>query len=529
MKKLSSLSVFYILLGVFLVGCQKDDVSALPEEPSQAVISYEGPFTVVDGHLHFTSQESLNSVLDVISECLRHDDDPDTKSVAEAPVFMVDGFTSVAQRREGFVGLTKAGEDRAGSEMTVDEFAVYKAEELLTEPALSHVMDTSLVIGVGDYYYKVTEKGSFEVRSSVPLDDAMVVINEFDPATVSGLSKGDSVRISDDIVFYNTYGNKDEEDGDLIEVVNEGLVADYDIETKGLPSGPYNLVNGLHNGYNVITYKWQNSTIFGKIMEFFLIKDRSEYHYIDDNHRVRFKLFNNNFGFIRTSGLHVCLQVRRRFLFISTWPIVIQDTSCSTVLGLNYLYSEHSNYMSSTRFGAFESSNFRDYKVYTPYVTGLGSTPFLYGKASSVPYFVGFSNDITMALPVLKLSYGAITAETKDMLSKLYEASPKELLAIMKSVAYYRGRPKEPTILIIPSASTNSTIFKNDITMAAGRYENYHCSDQQMRFLTQGGFSWSGGIPAPIQFSTYNILAIDAFGAVKYEDKWYGVRFVFEK
>lgn len=46
-------------------------------------------------------------------------------------------------------------------EMTVDEYNIMLAKDLLQDPILCNVMDTTLRIGIGGYLYKITKDGTF--------------------------------------------------------------------------------------------------------------------------------------------------------------------------------------------------------------------------------------------------------------------------------------------------------------------------------------------------------------------------------
>lgn len=450
--------------------------------------------TVKDGYLRFENSAALE-------DCLEQLDAPRTRAS-----FGVAGFTSINDRK---VSCNEASLDATA-------LAVQKAEALLTEPTLRQVLDTALVIEVGDRIYKITENGTFSFPLGTGAAKISQVTDSFDASLIRTVEKGSSVDLAGGVYWINTYGpeNEDETYPELVELQDEP-------ETRAVTT---NLSNNLHSGYNVKTYTWKGNALTQKFLELILIKDYTERIDLDSTHRLCVQLYNNNWGFVEVAGIKTYLQKKVKILFVNTWWET-DDASCRIAMGINYMYSEHKNYMTPTKYMAFTPTSFTNFSRYTASVTGYGNGTFLYGTVSDVPYFSNWTTSKTLIMPYLNMNGDTITEDTKKFLDALYDEQPSKLMSTLNATASKLGQPKRPAVFFIPESGTNT--FRNDLTLAAGLAEYPKTSTQRLKFLSKGGFSWSGGIPAPIQFSKYDITAIDCFGAIYYNGKWKGVRYTF--
>ena len=452
--------------------------------------------TVKDGYLRFENSAALE-------DCLEQLGAPQTRAGYGAA-----GFTSISTR--------KFSCDEASLDATA--LAVQKAEALLTEPTLRQVLDTALVIEVGDRIYKITENGTFSFPLGTGTAKIRQVISAFDTNLIGTVRKGSSVELAGGIAWINTYGLESEE-SDYPELVESQ-------DEPGTRAVSYNLSNNLHSGYNTTTYTWKGNSLAEKFLEVILIKDYTERIDLDSSHRLCVQLYNNNWGFIEVAGIKTYLQKKVRILFVNTWWET-NDSSCKVAMGINYMYSSHRNYMNDTKYLAFAPSNFKDFSQMSVNVTDYGNATFLYGKATEVPYFSNWGDNTTFLLPYLNLNVQNLTSDSKALLKALYNETPSKMMSTLKSAAQKRGYPKRPALYFVPDEGSVNT-FKNDRTLAAGVEEYNGTSTQRLKFLSKGGLAWTGSfLPAPIQFSTYDIDAIDCFGAIYYNGKWTGVRYRF--
>ena len=478
--------------GVLVLSCERAEVPSAIEAPD----IHDG-VSVVDSYLHFDSVEAVESYLDDVS----------LGTARRLP----SGFVSVRDRSNRIPVETRSA---ANFEMTAEEYAVHHAEELLVAPALFSIMDTDLLVGVGDRIYKVTDEGTFIFPSRTTRDEIDAYIEAADIAFLSSMEKGDRISLRGGVDFIRTFGS----------VAGSGdLVSKAPSSSSGNTS-PYGLTGNLHSGYNVTTYAWKAGNIWQDILEILLIKDYIRYAELDASHRFAVHVYNNNFGFVEAAGVKAVVQEKRKFLFATYW--VNSKEKYEIASGFNYLYSKHKNFMKGGNFSSFAPSAFTGYKMLSSNITGAGNVSFLYVKCGDIPYISGWGKDITFCLPYLSMSGVQVSSSTKTTLTKLYDdPQPSQLMSALRRAASYRGAGSAPAFLMIPYPSSNSQ-FRNDLALATGA-RNVTCNGVDIRLLCKGGFSWSGGIPAPIQFSTYDIMAMDTFASVRWNGKWTGIRFVF--
>lgn len=90
-------------------------------------------------------------------------------------------------------------------EMTIHEFRLMKAEELILDPILEEVMDTTLRVGIGDRIYKITEHGTFSAPKGQLIALEKEIAN-FNTTLISNCEIGSSVSLNDGVVFVNSFG-----------------------------------------------------------------------------------------------------------------------------------------------------------------------------------------------------------------------------------------------------------------------------------------------------------------------------------
>ena len=505
-----------MLFSCIFLSCEK----VISHEDNPYTYMYEnGKLKRVANHLHFQSKDAFGEFLDSIGE-----DGKVITKAGDAGTPLPSWFTSLRDR-DLALRATKAGDS---DEMTREEYEIWCAQQLMSEPKFEYVMDTALVIGVGDYTYKITEEGTFAVPSEVSEEKMLSVVQSADREYLAGLEKGSVLELNDGIVFYRTFGEKEQME-DLFEQTD-------DEETK---AGSYGLSNNLHAGYNTTTYNWSKQTLLGKFLEIIKIKDISQTVSLDSKHRLVVNMYNDNFGFWQVAGIKSMVQVKKSFLFIPIWKD--DDTYYNTATGINYMYSQHKDYWPAPEFVSFEPAvfNTHGFNVVTGSFKNVGQVPFLYGKLKGVPYISDFGDKINFCLPKLGMDGKMLKKEMEPILEKLFDADPKELLSFTRTVAGKLGSANDPSFLFLPKGKGKSFTYNN--SMLTGKKES-RTIRQYLRFHNKGGFTDTGeggwradgsfrgslSLPMPIQFNMYEINAIDAFVSVYYNKKWVGIRFVFE-
>lgn len=467
---------------------------------------------VVDGHLHFRNSGVLDEYLANYS-----DGYTDLATRSADMILGIPGFTSLAQRR--FELVTKGGESE---EMSEYEYRIHCAEELLIDPILAHVVDTSMVIGVGDKIYKVTEKGTFEMDAENSLSHLSGIIDGFEPVYSDWVDVGEPIVISDGVRFIDTFSSQS----------HDCFVRSYedDVDTKAIAPG----VN-FHGRYDVETYKWANDNGFERFFDRIKGKEVARFAELDSKHRVKVSLFNVNYQFYKSSGLTVKFQQKKKFLGVSVW------TSCKphdVIVGFNYMGGEYT-LLTAQSFSMFSGTGFGSFRNFNMAVDDTVN-PMIAGVISDIPFISNFTEKMAFCIPQVVRDITRMSQV--DMVNALYSASSAGISAGLKAglrLAYDVDEDKS-----IPITETDPKMaltvwgksiskFTREKPIISG-VETYNANPTKtVRFDLSYGISLSFGTGGfgmkPMAVSQFKIDEVDAFGAVKYNGKYKGVRFVGTK
>lgn len=499
---------------MFMAGCSKTDNNVLEENNS-----IYNEIQVVDGHLHFGTSESFEKYLSFIS------DNPNV-ATTKSLHFPSDitGFTSLASMKT--VYETKAYDELEN--MTDTEFAVHKAEELLIDPILTHVLDTSLTIGVEDKIYKITPKGTFSISSERSINELYKTIERFDTICIQGLENGEYVSLEDEITFINTFGDNSISNEYFDIQINDTLDPNYSELTK-LPiidDGKFH--NNYHNGYNTTQYEWKNNSLWQRMWDALRGKTVAREVEFDENHRVQVTVFDVNYAFYASSGITVKMQQRKKFLGIKYWT---SAKAGRIAVGFNYVSGVY-NLKSPQSFSCIAPSRFSGFGKFVSTIDGQ-VYKFLYANYSQLPYIKDWVKKIALFIPEVDFAGNRIT--NKDIVNKLYETPAKYTFDFLKSqskkiydpVSKVSGqmKPKDPRLAYLVFGKSDVQYSKEKpYIMGVCEYENV--SSKTVRFDVSFGFAYNSGSGlGPMLISTFHIENIDAFGAIYYNGKWKGVRF----
>ena len=530
-----------LLFSLLVISCSKFDPALINKDNKDL----NNEITVEDGHLHFASSAILRSYLDSFLQtdgfCTKSTDYPS-----------VDGFISLAEREKRI--LSKAWED-AEEEMTPEEYAVYEAEELLIDPILTNVLDTSLVISVEDKVYKITNRGTFAMDNQRNMEELYEAINNFDTCYVNRLENGEYYQLEDEITFINTFGNNSicDEVFDIEESVDEE--DDYDYEGDGAyededgeegnevslnnvsersilkrSESGNELTNNLHNGYNTTEYKWKSRSVWDKFLDSIRGKKVNRSVKFDSKHRVEVTLYDTNYGFFASSGINVKFQKAKHFLGIKYWSKI---TAPKIAVGFNYIYGKYA-LKSPMSYSVITPNQFKAYKMFN---SKINNTLYniVCAKTNVLPYLQQWTNDIVVFLPRISLFDGKVS--TRSLLNKFYDLPAKYAFNFLKSQALKVVDPnngiehslakKDPRMLY-SIWGNNDFYFTKNKSYISGVKEYVSTASYTVRFDFSIGFYYNStlGVPTPMVISTFDILNIDAFGAVYYNNCWKGVRFV---
>lgn len=464
----------------------------------------DGQIRVMKTHLHFESQQGLDDLLDSIA----------TRVAAGkcVPAIDKDGFTSIAERKEQ-QNLTRAAAD----EDNRTRYTISRIGEIVPATELLYVLDTNLVIGVGDRLYKITQLGTFRFPSSYNEKDIESFLNSFDEGS---LPQGgwQSVTVGDGIELLNTYGLGEE----------RKMTEETDPETRTpneYPSGP-----NLQAGYGTTRYfwgwKWIGNDIFGV--------NQTKESYFDDTHRMKFHFWNLNFGFYATAGFKVSAEQQNKWWFITYWEDMTSGLE-DVVIGINYLDLWHMSW--GNLFGgkgktqSFAPSNFPSFSS-RYYSTKAGYNRYISGYAQGCPYIENFSDRYLLTIPYLLMDGVNPRQETKDFTDAIYNATTKELYELIQKTQSAFGQGKTyPCSVFVPNAQENE--FTTSRSIFSGLQHYGKTPQKEISVVHYGNFII--GIAGP---SNTKVIAdgfkagaitssqgIDIFAAVKYNGKWKGINF----
>jgi len=345
-----------------------------------------GEISVVDGYLNFPTDEIFKEYITGLNES----SSMQTKSTQLQSLKSVQGFKSISDLKNDIDTGTKSATTSDDEEMTLDEYRVMMAENLLLDPLLTEVMDTTLRIGVAGRIYKVTEHGTFSAPSNKAAS-LTKAIEKFDVSIVRTTQLGDYVNLADDVVFTNSFGDATVENQLVANMLEEPTEEFEEVEnsltTKALISGTFQ--NNLHNGYNVSTYNWKNNSAWQRFWDWVRGKDVSKEVGFDSKNRVQVNVYNVNYAFYATSGIKVKMQKKKKFLFVSYW---VGTNADKMAIGFNKLYGEmkYTNPQSFSRIAPTASASWASF---TGVLNGITSK-FIYSEYKKLDVVKDWVDDI---------------------------------------------------------------------------------------------------------------------------------------
>lgn len=178
----------FFIIGIFcLASCSNDEISETTNE-TEKTNSQE--VKVTNGYLDFNSQNAFNSYVNKLRENENSSSNTNTRALAEqSNLIKIKGFTSIADIKKNVNISTRGSNDDADEEMTTDEFNVMKSENILVDPLLTQVMDTTLRIQIGEQLYKITKYGTFYVNAK-DADFLQSAVDKFDTTLVDKCTPG---------------------------------------------------------------------------------------------------------------------------------------------------------------------------------------------------------------------------------------------------------------------------------------------------------------------------------------------------
>jgi hypothetical protein len=497
MKKL-----IYLCIGLLFVSCtEKID---LPQNTSTPIVNAD------KGYLSFSSAESFSDFMKQIKT------DTAKISAANLQLESMKNFSSLHKlqlklvtRKQLMSDLQDPGYDpdvqgsssSSGSngtstdgieEGTQDEYNLARVEDLITDPDLMSVLDTTLRITIGNVFYKITPDGTF-------YGDAQNA-NAVTQCAQNYQNLKYNFTTSDNGVSY--YGN-----------VYRFDTFQQTYKTPDYSSTSTTVSSKIQN-YNLKSSAFDMSTTL-------LWSNCSDENNFDDNHRVSFKVYKNNYIFGQTAGCVVKLQKRKKFLGIKYWKCI---TAENVVLGFNHFKAKYvlqnpmpplgSQFPIVSNAKTAVTSAISSYTVRSV-LTGLGKTEFMRDfLTDSAPFWVadltGFSLDLSKSIS--NFSFKSLTTSMRNVGSSTL------------STLLRKSFPNDPPQVL------QYDFDGKDIQVACVGERSFGSTDNR-KIVFNNSFGFKFGVSGenfyigPCVPTRFNFNKIDIYGAVKYNGRWLGLRF----
>lgn len=466
-----------------------------------------------DGYLVFPTSQSLK---DFIENC----SNDDTKS-SDSPVgTSLKGFESIASLSERLGCSNNCAADSGNEtaelsdleEMTRDEYNLMKAENLLLDDALCHVVDTTLRICVENRLYKITEIGTF----SVDMNNSNVLektIKNFNPAMEREINWGESITIDNNVKYTKSF---------VKEFSRELVIGEENYTSMGNKEN--NSVNDYHKGYNVKSYSWKGKNLVQDFLNSLRGKDVSRHNRFSRNRRIIVNVFDVNYAFYASAGIKVRMQKRKKFLGVPYWKSEMAD---KIVIGFNRLDGVM-KYRDPRSISSIIPSPSRKWECFLGKVNGIQSK-FIYGIYHEVPFIKEWTKTILCVMPEYQIGNKNWKEKIGDKLYNLpAEAVYKRLKSLENKFIHSKHLkhiiPEDPKMAYFVWGES-SVEFNKERPFITGVKEYNNRKSKSVIFDRSYGASIkykhiSGFLP-----TEFDIEAIDVFGAAYYDGEWRGVRF----
>ena len=338
-----------------------------------------------DGYLIFSTSQSLKDYMENFHN-------GNTKAFYSSNAVTLKGFESVANLGERLECLKTRANDTENisdlEEMTREEYNLMRAENMLFDDALTHIVDTTLRICVEGRLYKITELGTFsvDVNKSEFLEQA---IRSFNLEIKRAIKSGGSILLDNNVLFTNSFAGQNIHYSDLqIEETTNAI---------GAASGN-STINELHKDYNVLSYHWKSNSLLQKFLNSLRGKDVSRGNKFNKNRRVQVYVFDVNYAFYASAGIKVKMQKRKKFLGIPYWKA---EKAEKIVIGFNRLDGVM-KYKNPRSLSSIIPSPNRKWNSFIANINGIQSK-FIYGLYQKLPFIKDWTDNIVVCNRILTI------------------------------------------------------------------------------------------------------------------------------
>jgi hypothetical protein len=507
----------FVLCSLLILTSCSDDINCIEPTPVNPQ-DIEDVTISKDGYLTFPSAKSLEQFF----EQVQNGETPTIYSQSRSggsfeSVAMLDERISKSNKSRA-MDLTPITENELEDleEMTQDEYNLMKAEDLLFDDLMTHAMDTTLRICVEGELYKITENGTFSVKLE-KADKLDLAIKEFNPELKETIDAGETVQLNPDVNFTNTFKNVRVEESELLELEP----ADYTPLSRAAAETSQ---NEFHKNYNVDSYRWKNTNVIKRFLDFIRGKDVSKSKNFSKKRRVQVNIFDVNYRFYKSAGIKVKMQKRKKFCFVPYWVGIEAD---KLVLGFNEMEGVLT-YNSPNNLSIINPSASAKWSAFKGTLNGITSN-FIYGTFNNLKFIRDWTDWAFGWMPEVRIGDKNYTDK---ILNKIYNAPAEYVYKQSKSLINKKVyapiekqiKPTDPMVAYLYWGSSEFT-FNKERPFITGIKEYSHKKSKSVIFDRSFGVSFIGVVPVPYTPSDFDIKSIDAFGAAYYDNKWLGVRF----
>lgn len=397
--------------------------------------------------------------------------------------------------------------------------------ELVPDLSLRMFLNQDMEIEIEDFIYKVTPLGTFYTYKS-NYEKLIKAISGFQKeGNNSGLNMS-NVPNKDDVFFFDTFG-EEIDNSDLNS--RKAEFSNWTNPGSGvlIPGPIYGLPNAEYDKFK--TYSYGAKTVIGKLIEGKFGGGTSFEENYNSSIRLRVRLYDFNYIFYKSLGLHAKLQKKG---WTGIWALNRKEKAQKMVLGWDaLLFDLKIPYAMPINFAQFpgkgvgeEILKFTNFSLPTGNITDV-TIPFFNKKPDT------YSNLEKMLKNSIKSTYSAITKEIwKEMESSLASAS---LAVKQQHVKSFRK------------------VFPDEIKFALTRYEAIGNNVNELHFVIDRSFnviyksgpntlnkdgstsyySFAQNVLEPTYKGSKKVYEIDAasvYGATVYNQQTKGIRIIKE-
>jgi hypothetical protein len=548
-KNLIYLTLVMIILPFFVLilnSCKDDSIiQETGETIKRDKKETEKEVTVENGYLVFSSQTVLEEYMNKVQKALEESND---KEILKNRAIMphISGFVSLADK----LGRLKNSQLKSGTNNynVQKDFEYELTSQIIPDEVIHYVVDTANQVKIAGRIYQISPFGTFIYNEEDSVEYIKLCESFIDIFNNYTEQKDSITYIYGNITFIDSFGRMINSDNTPIE---EQILSEFDGNTEttenninNLKSTSTRIIPEYTKTYNLSTYKAGAKTIAGKAIQHIFGKNSWRKKRLDSKHRIKVKLYSVNYGFFRNQGFRVEYNTKKDrtitvFYFkhwrlrkkkIKLWSYWSSSKSIKEmVVGIDFFkgYTEYTTYGIGEAFQKNMqkqfSKNIGKYTINMCY-NGLLKTPTqkVRGWATNLYIFsgsVGIWNHGFTDNELLEKGFDAGIDALRGMLKRKTSGLIYDIIG---------NTTNKPVAILTPNYKNGGN---KEYLLLSGIYKYYNRSKTHVKLgHSSGGINLCLNPDGKIRsFSgfTPNKFRIDEayiFGAVKYNNKWSGIR-----